>query len=193
MSLPTIPTLPTAPDRSTMSAAEFSAAADAWLAAIAAWTTAVNAYGAALYAEAQSVISGVASVNGETGALTGYVKTSGAQTLSDKTLAAPLLDGALREEQAQIAGTTPAISPADGTVRYWTLTANSTPTKGTWYDGESITLLVADGPAAAVNWTSMAITWAGGSAPALPTSGWAVIELWQVNGVLYGAYAGAVA
>lgn len=193
MALTPISALPDPPIRGTDTGQVFSDKTAALLDALQPWTDAVNEFGATLYAEAQSVISGVASVNGETGILVGYVKTTGAQTLADKTLAAPILDGALREEQAAIVGTTPAISPADGTVRHWTLTANSTPTKGAWNDGESLTLHLADGPAAAVNWTSMAITWVSGSAPALPTSGWAVIELWQVTGVLYGAYAGAVA
>ncbi len=141
MALTPISALPDPPIRGTDTGQVFSDKTAALLAALQPWTDDVNDFGATLYAEAQSVISGVASVNGETGILVGYVKTTGAQTLADKTLAAPILDGALREEQAEIVGTTPAISPADGSIRYWTLTANSTPTKGTWHDGESLTLV----------------------------------------------------
>lgn len=184
---------PPAPQRGSDPSAVYSSKADVFAAWWVALPPAMVAWGQALLDLAEEAVAGVASVNGESGVLVGYVKTTGAQTLADKTLAAPILYGALREEQAAIVGTTPAISPADGTVRHWTLTANSTPTKGAWNDGESLTLHLADGPAAAVNWTSMAITWVSGSAPALPTSGWAVIELWRLGGVLYGAYAGAAA
>lgn len=189
MTIPSIDPLPDAPLRNDPA---FSAKTAAWVLALVTFVTQINAFAAALVAAAQDVIAGVASVNGKTGILTGFTENAGAQTLSEKTLASPKFTGAPQEQQAQITGTTPTISPANGTLRYWTLTANSTPVKGTWNDGESMTLLIADGPAAAVNWSSMSITWVSGSAPALPTSGYAWIELEQVNGVLYAGYAGAV-
>lgn len=193
MPYPTIPTLPDPPIRGTDAGVVFSDKTAALLDGLNPWTAAVNAFGVQLVTDAQSVIAGVASVNGQTGILTNFTENTAAQSLSNKTYVNAIFQGALREQQVQITGTTPSISPSAGTIRYWTLTANSTPTKGAWNDGEYLTLLVADGPAAAVNWTSMNITWVGGSPPSLPTSGFAIIELFQVNGVLYGAYAGAVA
>lgn len=193
MTIPSITPLPDPPQRSTDTPTAFVTKADAWVAALVLFIAQLNAFAAALVAAAESVIAGVASVNGKTGTVTGFTENDAVQTLANKTLTMPAIEGAIREEQAQITGTTPAISPADGSIRYWTLTANSTPTKGAWNDGEGMTIHVADGPGAAVNWTPMTVTWVSGAPPALPTSGWAVIELWQVNGVLYGAYAGAVA
>lgn len=93
----------------------------------------------------------------------------------------------LSETQYALSGTTPALDPANGTLQYWTLTANSTPTDSLT-NGQSMTLMVNDGTAYTVTWPTM--TWVGGSAPTLPTTGYAVIELWKVNGVLYGQHAG---
>ena len=90
-----------------------------------------------------------------------------------------------------LSGTTPAIDPGNGGIQTWTLTANSTPTDSL-SDGESVTLMVADGAAAyTVTWPS--VTWVGGSVPTLPTTGYAVITLWKVSTTLYGSYAGNVA
>ena len=43
------------------------------------------------------------------------------------------------------ANTTPELDPANGTVQKWTLTGASTPTE-VFADGESITLMIDDGP-----------------------------------------------
>lgn len=91
------------------------------------------------------------------------------------------------EEVYALSGTTPALNPANGTIQTWTLSANSTPTDSL-AAGESITLMVDDGTAYTVTWPTM--TWVGGSAPTLPTSGYAVITLWKVGSTLYGNHAG---
>ena len=95
----------------------------------------------------------------------------------------------ITETQFNVTGTTPSLNPSNGTLQYWTLTANSTPTEAL-VDGQAITLLIDDGTAFTVTWPT--ISWVGGTAPTLPTSGFAVIELWQINGVLYGAHVGDV-
>ena len=41
-----------------------------------------------------------------------------------------------------LTGTTPAITPTNGTIQPWVLTANSTPTLGTWAAGEGLALQV---------------------------------------------------
>lgn len=57
-----------------------------------------------------------------------------------------------------------------------------------------MTLHIADGASAyAVNWSSISPTWVGGSAPTLPTSGYAIIVLWKANFVIYGTKIGDVA
>ena len=86
-----------------------------------------------------------------------------------------------------------ALSPQNGTIQTWTLGASRTPTLGTWEAGESMTLMINDGTAYTVTWTTMGIVWVGGSAPTLATTGFTVIELWRVGSTYYGALVGNVA
>jgi len=119
---------------------------------------------------------------------------TGAQTLTNKTLTAPAisnptLTGSVVEQVFALTGTTPALDPANGTIQTWTLTANSTPTNSLT-DGESILIMVNDGTAFTITWPS--VTWVNnaGVAPTLATTGFTVISLWRVSGVLYGALVG---
>jgi hypothetical protein len=126
------------------------------------------------------------------------------QTLTNKTLTAPaitngtgslagvILNDGYTEEVFAVTGTTPALSPTNGSVQTWTLTGASTPTAGTWANGQSITLLIDDGTANTITWTSLTVTWKtnGGSAPTLLTTGLTVIQLWKVGDVIYGARVG---
>lgn len=91
-----------------------------------------------------------------------------------------------------VTGTTPALSPANGSIQTWTLSGNSTPTAGTWAAGQSITLMVDDGTAYTITWTSLSVTWAtdGGTAPTLNTTGYTTIALWKVGSTIYGARVG---
>lgn len=102
-----------------------------------------------------------------------------------------LVDG-YTEEVFAVTGTTPALSPANGSIQTWTLSGASTPTAGTWTAGQSITLMIDDGSANTINWTSLAVTWKtdGGSAPTLNTSGYTVVALWKVGTTIYGARVG---
>jgi hypothetical protein len=127
----------------------------------------------------------------------GDVTLNGVQTLTNKTLTAPVLTGptindGYTEEIFAVTGTTPALSPTNGSIQTWTLSGNSTPTQGTWANGQSMTLQIDDGTAFTVTWTSFAVTWKtdGGSAPTLNTSGVTVIVLWEVGSVIYGARVG---
>jgi hypothetical protein len=54
-----------------------------------------------------------------------------------------------------------------------------------------MTLMVLDGTAFTITWTSVAVTWVGGTPPTLDTTKQNVIELWKVGGVIYGALVGA--
>ena len=108
------------------------------------------------------------------------------------TLSGTTLNDGYTEEVFAVSGTTPALSPADGSIQTWTLSGNSTPTAGTWNAGQSITLMIDDGSAATVTWTSLAVTWKtdGGNPPTLNTTGFTVITLWKVSTTIYGARVG---
>lgn len=134
------------------------------------------------------------------------VGTTDTQTLTNKTLTSPTITtgttsgkftfgGAIDETVFAVTGTTPALSPANGTIQTWSLTANSTPTQGTFDAGESMTLMINDTASSfTVTWTSIPVVWVGGSAPTLtPAAGFTVIELWKVGTTVYGALVGQVA
>jgi hypothetical protein len=125
------------------------------------------------------------------------VGTTDTQTLTNKTLTAPTMTGAVlndgyTEEVFAVTGTTPALSPTNGSIQTWTLSGNSTPTAGTWAAGQSITLMVDDGSASTITWTSLVVTWetGGGTPPSLSTTGYTVITLWKVDTTIYGAAVG---
>ena len=120
------------------------------------------------------------------------VGTTDTQTLMNKTISGLTLDDGYTEEVFTVTGTTPALSPTNGSIQTWTLTGNSTPTAGTWASGQSMTLMVDDGSAYTINWASMSITWktGGGTAPTLLTTGYTVIELAKVGSTIYGWLAG---
>lgn len=125
------------------------------------------------------------------------VGTTATQELTNKTLTAPTMTGAVlndgyTEEVFAASGTTPALSPNNGSIQTWTLSGNSTPTAGTWAEGQSITLMIDDGTAYTITWTTLAVTWKtdGGSAPTLNTTGLTAIALWKVGSTIYGARVG---
>ncbi len=129
--------------------------------------------------------------SGVVGEVSGAVSTGTALTLSG----AILNDGYTEEVFAIPSSTTPALSPTNGSIQTWTLTGNSTPTQGTWAAGQSMILMVNDTASAfTVTWTSVPVTWVGGSAPTLaPGGGFTVIVLWEVGTTIYGALVGQVA
>jgi hypothetical protein len=131
-----------------------------------------------------AMISGHAAIGGTLGAtgykldLTGNFKLSG--SIDENVYAV-----------VDAAGV--ALSPQNGTIQTWTLGANRTPTQGTWEAGESMTLMINDGTLYTITWTTLGVTWVGGSAPALATTGFTVIQLWKVSTTIYGATVGSVA
>lgn len=128
-----------------------------------------------------------AAVTGETGY--GAVVFNTAATLDG-----PTINNGFTEEVFAVSGTTPALSPTNGSIQTWTLSASSTPTAGTWADGQSLTLMVDDGTAYTITWTSLAVTWKtnAGAAPTLNLTGYTVIQLWKVGSIIYGARVGDV-
>jgi len=102
-------------------------------------------------------------------------------------------DGYTEEVYAVVDAAGVAISPTNGSIQTWTLGASRTPTAGTWAAGQSLTLMINDGTAYTVTWTTLGVTWVGGTAPTLATTGFTVIQLWKVGSTIYGALAGSVA
>jgi hypothetical protein len=124
--------------------------------------------------------------------VTDIVQPDATQTLTNKTINGAVLNDGYTEEVFAVTGTTPALSPTNGSIQTWTLSGNSTPTQTGWDAGQSITLLVDDGSAFTITWTTLAVVWKtdGGSAPTLNTSGDTVIVLWKVGTTIYGARVG---
>ena len=105
------------------------------------------------------------------------------------------LTGAINENVFTVTdGASVNLSPRNGTIQRWTLTASRTPVLPTdWPAGASMTLMINDGTAYTITWTTMAPVWVGGSAPTLATSGWTVLTFWKVSTTIYGAFVGYTA
>jgi hypothetical protein len=84
------------------------------------------------------------------------------------------------------------LDPVNGPIQQWTLGADRTPT-ATMSSGHSFMLMIGDGTARTITWTSMDVVWVGGTAPTLATTGWTVLEFWRVGSTTYGAHVGDVA
>ena len=113
--------------------------------------------------------------------LTGTIALSGATAFSSSVTEAVFA--------ISNATPTPVIDPANGTIQTWGLAASATPTSAI-AAGQSVTLMIEDGSAYSITWPS--VTWKTnvGSAPTLNATGYTVIVLWNVGGVLYGARVG---
>ncbi len=103
-----------------------------------------------------------------------------------------LLSRALVETVSVVTdGASVDLTPNNGTIQRWTLTASRTPVLPTdWPAGSGMTLMVADGTAFSITWTTMGVVWLGGTAPTLATTGWTTIALWKVATTIYGAIVG---
>lgn len=90
------------------------------------------------------------------------------------------------------------INPANGGIQVITLGASRTPKGTNFTAGQSVTLMINDGTAYTITWTDATfgtggVIWVGGSAPTLATTGYTVVELWEVGTQVYGALVGTVA
>jgi hypothetical protein len=110
------------------------------------------------------------------------------------TLSNPSAVGTLIEDVYTITdGAGFAIDPTNGSIQLVTLGASRTPTQANWTAGQGVTLMVNDGTAYTITWTTIGVVWVGGNAPILATTGYTVIELWKVGTTVYGALVGNVA
>jgi hypothetical protein len=133
------------------------------------------------------------NVIGNSDTVTDGVYLNATQTLTNKTIERLILNDGYTEEVFAITdGTTVNLDPNNGSIQTWTLGANRTPGQANWAAGQSITLMVDDGSAATITWTTLGVVWKtnGGSAPTLNTTGFTVIALWKVNTTIYGARVG---
>jgi len=110
------------------------------------------------------------------------VGTTDTQTLSGKTIT-----GTKETVFTITDGASVDIDPANGGIQTWTLGASRTPTATNFAAGQSVTLMIDDGTAYTITWTTIAVTWLdGASAPTLQTTGYTIIELFKIGTVVYG-------
>jgi hypothetical protein len=113
------------------------------------------------------------------------------KNLIENTGLAPYLTAYKEKVYAITDGAGFEINPANGSIQTITLGANRSPTASNFLEGQSLLLMVNDGTAYTITWPSM--TWVGGSAPTLATSGYTIINMWKVGTTLYGMSSGSVA
>lgn len=112
-------------------------------------------------------------------------------TLTNKTLVDPVITGTVLEDIYPITdGAAFEIDPSNGSIQQITLTASRTPAATNFANGEGILLMVNDGTAYTITWTTVSVVWIGGSAPTLATTGWTHIVLFKVGGTIYGKHIG---
>jgi hypothetical protein len=140
-----------------------------------------------------TTLTGVVIGNG-TSAFTTVTAPSGTivGTTDTQTLTAKTFGNYTETVFAITDGGTVNLNPNDGPIQTWTLGANRTPGQTGWAAGQSITLMVDDGSAFAITWSTLAVVWEtdSGSAPTLATTGFTVIVLWKVGTTIYGARVG---
>ncbi len=116
----------------------------------------------------------------------GDVTLTGNQTLTNKTLTLPTINGYV-ESTYNLTGS--SIDPNNGSVQYATLAANTT-FSVTMNNGQSVTLMLNPGTSV-VTWPS--ITWIATSSPTAPTlipSVYNCITLFKVSNIIFGKFEG---
>lgn len=128
---------------------------------------------------------GTVDING--GAIDGTA--IGASVRSTSRFTSLDVSGRITEGTHVLAGTSVAPDPTNGTIQRWSLTGGSVCSVANIGAGQALTLMVNDGAGHTISWSG--VTWVGGSAPTLETSGFNVIELWHAGDTVYGAFVGA--
>lgn len=103
-----------------------------------------------------------------------------------------LNDGYTEEVFAITDGASVILDPNNGSIQTWTLGASRTPDQANWATGQSITLMIDDGSAYSITWTTLGVVWktGGGTAPTLSATGLTPILLWKVGTTIYGGRVG---
>jgi hypothetical protein len=115
---------------------------------------------------------------------------------ASQTMLDLVLDGAIDEEEFTITDAAAfVIDPSNGSLQKITLGASRTPAAAPagWTAGKGLVLKIADGTAYTITWTTLNVTWVGGTAPTLATTGWTVVALWKDADAIYGRNVGNVA
>ena len=140
---------------------------------------------------ADNTVSSLDAASFRTAIGAGDVTLTGTETLTNKTLTKPTINEGYAEQITALGTATLSTLTlvTRGSIQTITLSASSSPTDAL-LNGQSLTLMVEDGSAFTITWPS--VTWKtnNGTAPTLNTSGFTVIQLWKVAGVLYGARVG---
>lgn len=104
-----------------------------------------------------------------------------------QVMTAQLTVAEFKETAYSLTGT--AIDPANGSVQYKTLSANTTFTESL-EDGQAVTLRLEGGATYTVTWPT--IVWIGSGGNVAPTLNGTkdVVVIWQENSTVYGAYVG---
>lgn len=120
------------------------------------------------------------------------VTLSGSQNLTNKTLTEPVITGTIVEDIFALTdASTVDIDPGNGSIQTLTLAGTGrTLTFTNMVDGEAITLMINDGSAGTVTTWNATFVNNGGAAPTLSTSGFTVVSIWKVGGVVYAAVVG---
>lgn len=87
-------------------------------------------------------------------------------------------------------GPSVSLNPANGAFQTWTITANRSPTAGSFGTGQSMLLHVSRSGAFNVTWPS--VTWLDADVPVIPSSGAAAVLLYKIGSTLFGSYVGNV-
>mgnify|MGYP003643204746 CR=1 FL=1 len=166
-------------------------------------TTAESRCAMLVLTDTGTALSGAATVTCPPAAKLYIVKNSTGQTATIKTAAGTgiaVADGTTMfvfcdgtnvvQAVTNITGAT--LSGATVASGNLTLPSAATPTAGSWATGQSLTLMIDDGTAYTITWSSLAVVWKtnGGFAPTLNTSGITAIQFWKVGSTIYGARVG---
>lgn len=119
-----------------------------------------------------------------------------ASSISSRTFVDLVLEGAIDEEEFTISDAAGfQINPANGSLQKITLGASRTPAAAPagWTAGKGLLLKINDGAAYTITWTTLGVTWVGGTAPTLATTGWTIVALWKDADAIYGKHIGGVA
>ena len=131
-------------------------------------------------------VSGSGGGGGEVDLSNYYIKAETDLLLDTKLTATnPSITGSITEQVYNLTGT--EISPANGTIQYKTVSANTIFTE-TLTAGQSVVLRLVN--ASSYTITFPAMTWVGNTAPVLTAN--CVIVLWKEQSELYGAYVGSL-